>query len=316
MRLKKGAVSKALNTVLTVCLIVSLGLLIYITVCAVRGKPVWLGGKCIMQVITGSMEPTLHAGECVVMEKAAPETLSAGEIAAYVSEAPDIYGKIVTHRVKAVLEDGTFEMRGDANPVSDDMHVRADQIVGRYTGKAPFFTWMMSFADMRKSILLVIMLAVVAVAVYEVRTVIQIGKEVRQESREEQQERLMQEAVAREVERLKAEGLPPDAQAQNTIEKTEPEVKPEEKSEPEGKPEQEIKPESEVKPEPEEKPESEVKPEPEVTPAVKPTTEIKPDAEQKPEGDEPHPQRHPNRRKQHTGGKKNGAKRKSHRKGR
>lgn len=219
-KISRKSLSKAVNILLSVILILSAGLLIYITVCAVRGKPAWMGKTCVMQVITGSMEPTLHVDECIVMEKADPETLREGEIIAYVSEASDIYGKIVTHRISAVLEDGTFEMRGDANPVSDRLHVRREQIVGRYTGKAPFFTWMMSFADMRKSFILVIMLIVLAISVYELRTVVLLGRRVREESREEKHERLMREAIDREIERLKAEGLPGEAAAvQNLPEK-------------------------------------------------------------------------------------------------
>ena len=233
-KISRKALSQTANILLSVILILSAGLLIYITVCAVRGKPVWIGKTCVMQVITGSMEPTLHVDECIVMEKADPETLREGEIIAYVSEASDIYGKIVTHRISAVLDDGTFEMRGDANPVSDRLHVRKDQIVGRYTGKAPFFTWMMSFADMRKSFMLVIMLIVLAVAVYELRTVILVGREVREESREEKRERLMREAIDREIERLKAAGLSGQTAAVQTLPEQQPapqQSKPEPKAE-------------------------------------------------------------------------------------
>jgi signal peptidase I len=171
----------------------------------VRGKPVWFGKRCVMQVITGSMEPTLHVGECIVMEKISPDELREGDIIAYISEAEDIRGKMVTHRIYAVLDDGTFDMRGDANPVSDRLHVRKDQVVGRYLEKSGFFTWMMSFADLRKVGLLVIMLVVSAMAVYEVRTVVLLGKEARTEQIEDTREQLMREAIDREIARLKAE---------------------------------------------------------------------------------------------------------------
>ena len=223
MKVTKAAVSKAVNILLTVVLILSAGLLIYITVCAVRGKPVWIGRRCIMQVITGSMEPTLHVGECVVMERVQPELLKEGDIIAYVSEASDIYGKTVTHRIYQVLDDGTFDMRGDANPVSDRLHVRQDQVVGRFREKSAFFTWMMSFADFKKVALLVIMLAVLAMAVYEVRTVILVGKEAKAEKIEDAHEQLMRKAIDREIERLKAEheasGVLPEPVPQSDIQK-------------------------------------------------------------------------------------------------
>ena len=205
MKFNRAAFSKTANIALTALLVISLGLLIYVTVCTVRGKPVWFGKRCIMQVITGSMEPTLHVGECIVMEKVSPDALREGDIIAYISEAEDVRGKMVTHRIHAVLDDGTFDMRGDANPVSDRLHVRKDQIVGRYTEKSGFFTWMMSFADFRKAGLLVIMLVVSAMAVYEVRTVILVGREAREERVEDRKEQRMREAIDREIARLKAE---------------------------------------------------------------------------------------------------------------
>ena len=230
MKVTKAAVSRCINIALTVVLIVSAGLLVYITVCAVRGKPVWIGNRCIMQVITGSMEPTLHVGECVIMEKVQPETLGEGDIIAYVSEADDVRGKIVTHRISQILEDGTFEMRGDANPVSDRLHVRKDQVVGRFDRKSGFFTWLMSFAEFRKIGLLVIMLAVSAMAIYEVRTVVLVSKEAKAEKIEDAREQMMREAIDREIERLKAEHaesgkLPepvPQSDARKTAAKTSP----------------------------------------------------------------------------------------------
>ena len=92
----------------------------------------------------------------------------------------NVKGRIVTHRFVHRQANGNLLTRGDANPVSD-LEIRPDQVVGVYIRKSPFFTWMMSFGDLRKVLMLVVMLAISAVALYEARTVVLIGKEVHEE---------------------------------------------------------------------------------------------------------------------------------------
>ncbi|MBR1459468.1 MAG: signal peptidase I [Oscillospiraceae bacterium] len=202
------------SAVLTAVLVLSLGLMVYVTACTVRGKPAVLLGRCIFQVVTGSMEPTLHVGECILVERCDPETLKTGDVIVYVSEDPEIYGKFVTHRIVAREPDGSFITRGDANPVEDALAVRPEQIQGKYIRKSRLYTWASSFADLRKSALFLIMLGVTAMAFYELRTVLRLGKEVQEETAQERQERLIREAIDKEKARLEAEGfVPPEEDA-------------------------------------------------------------------------------------------------------
>ena len=175
-----------------------------------HGKAVKVFGKSVLQVVTGSMEPSLHVGDFIIIETVDTATLREGDIISYYSEQSDIYGKLVTHRISAVNEDGTFTTFGDANPVADELAVRPDQIVGRYTGKARFFIWLGSFANLRKIILMVIMITITAMALYEVRTVMNLGAKIAAEKKEKQEtdkNARMREAIAQEVERLRREGL-------------------------------------------------------------------------------------------------------------
>jgi uncharacterized membrane protein len=75
-------------------------------------------------------------------------------------------------------------------------------------------------------LLLIVMIGVSAVSIYEVRTVMRLGKEAAEEkrqSREEAHEAKMREAVAKEIERLKAEGLTPeDLEVQHDTGETDP----------------------------------------------------------------------------------------------
>ena len=206
----ESRIYKVMNIVLTVVLLILVGLVSYMMICAVRGKAVSLFGKSILHVATGSMEPSLQVGDFIVIEKTDPADLKPGDIISYYSEQSDIFGMLVTHRIKEIDEDGNFITLGDANPVPDTLPVKPTQIVGRYTHKARFFMWVGSFGDIRKLLLLIVMIGVSAVSVYEVRTVMRLGREAAEEkkqSREEAHEAKMREAVAKEVERMKAEGL-------------------------------------------------------------------------------------------------------------
>ncbi|MCR5718537.1 MAG: signal peptidase I [Oscillospiraceae bacterium] len=206
--------SRIRNIALAVVLALLIGVVSYVMICAVRGKAVRLFGKSILHVMTGSMEPSLQVGDFIVIESADPADLKPGDIISYYSQQSDIAGMLVTHRIQEIDANGDFITLGDANPVPDELPVHPDQIIGRYTHKARFFMWLSTFGDLRKLLLLIVMIAVSVVSVYEMRTVMRLGKQVAEEkrqSREEAHEARMREAVAQEIERMKAEGIAPDA---------------------------------------------------------------------------------------------------------
>ena len=64
-----------------------------------------------------------------------------------------------------------------------------------------------------KLLLLVVMLGVVAMAVHEVRSLMKIGREMREESEAEMHERLMREAIDKEKARLAAAHYQPEETA-------------------------------------------------------------------------------------------------------
>ncbi len=202
--------SKILNWIFIILVICSAGVLVFVTMQTVQGKPVVIQHKSVMQIVTGSMFPTLKVGDCVIVEQVSSATLRTGDIIAYVSEANDIFGLTVMHRIKECLPDGNFIVQGDANPVPDALPVRPDQIQGKYIRKSAFFTWLTSFADLKKILLLFVMGLTSYTALYEVRTVMQVGREIKQESKEEYQERLIREAIEKEKQRLAEENYQPE----------------------------------------------------------------------------------------------------------
>ena len=117
---------------------------------------------------------------------------------------------LVTHRIVAVNDDGTFETKGDANPAEDRVTVRAERIVGKYTGKTRFFIWLDSFGDVRKLLMLLVIVPVALGAVFEVRSIAKLSAEAFEEKRKESEaehERLMREAIEKEKLRLAEQDL-------------------------------------------------------------------------------------------------------------
>ena len=214
---RKSIVSRVSGRLMTAVLVVLIGFMAYATVSAARGKIVEVFGKSLLVVVTGSMEPTLHVGDYIFVEKTPPEALAKGDVIAFYSEADDIFGMLVTHRIVGVNEDGTFVTRGDANPVDDRVSVRPERIVGKYTGKARFFRWASSFGDTRKLLLMLVMIPTAVAAIYEVRTIAKLGVKIGEQKKaaEAERERSIREAIEKEKERLAREGLKPEDLEQN-----------------------------------------------------------------------------------------------------
>ena len=194
---------KFLNGFLTAFVLLLAFVLMFVTIRTVQGKPVMFGGKCIMQIITGSMEPALHVGDCVLVQQVSSDSLQKYDIIAYVSEVQDISGLTVMHRITEVLPDGSFLVMGDANPIPDPLPVRPDQIQGKFIKKLPFFTWLTSFTDLRK-IFIAARHARDLLLLHFMKSVplLPSAKKLFEESEQERKERLIREAIDREKEKL------------------------------------------------------------------------------------------------------------------
>ena len=91
-------------------------------------------GYSILQVLTGSMEPTIPEGSMLLIQKTEPETLQAGDIISFFSPDPMLDGALNTHRIQEVLNEGdtlAFITKGDANFLEDQQPVDARQVVGK-----------------------------------------------------------------------------------------------------------------------------------------------------------------------------------------
>lgn len=220
---KDDSVNRISNIIVAVITVIALIFVIYVMICSSKGKAVNVFGKSVLKVVTGSMEPSIHVGDYIVVEKTDADNLTEGDIISFYSEQSDIRGLLVTHRIVGKADDGSYITKGDANPVSDTVTVQKDKIVGKYNGKARFLIWVSSFMNVKKILLLLVVIPILLVSIYEAKTVVKLGREITEKEKmtpEEKREAAMREAIEKEKKRLEEMGYTPENEV-NTSESRE-----------------------------------------------------------------------------------------------
>ena len=185
--------------------LIAAGLAVYISVCSARGVPAKLFGRSFARVMTGSMSPSISEGDYIIIKSGDLNELKKGDIITFYSEDPTIYGKLNTHRIIGVAEDGSYITKGDANTEADPVTVKRSKIIGKYAGKSRFLRWVNSFASGKKLIMIAAVIPMLGVAIYEAATIGRITRESREErerSAAEEREKLLREAIDEEKRKL------------------------------------------------------------------------------------------------------------------
>ena len=232
---KPSVIRRVVDVVEWALLLIAIGLAAYVMINASQGKAVKLFGNSLLHIVTGSMEPTVSVGDYIYIKDVEISDLKQGDIIAYYSEDPEIAGKLVLHRIVNINEDGTYQTMGDANPIPDRLPVRADQIAGRFTGRARLFNWLASFVSPQKLLLLAVVIPLFFLSIYEVNTVAKIfvtsrkgdGEEASEEGEEDDEETeskgKKRETREEAIERVKREAIEAYL-AEHKVEQEEPEV--------------------------------------------------------------------------------------------
>lgn len=193
---------------------------VYVFVCNLRGKVASIGGYSVMKVITGSMEPSIHVDDYILVKKTDVSELKVGDVITFLSDDPQIKDMPNSHRITQIHDDGTFTVKGDANPAEDTYKVRSDRIIGKYVRKIWLFRFIGSFASSKKLLMILFILPTVFICIYESRTLIKIirgtdededendkDSDDRELTAEEKKEKLIREAIEREKEKLRQQDL-------------------------------------------------------------------------------------------------------------
>ncbi len=183
-----------------VILILMVGLSAYIMICNMQGKAAVVFGRSIVKVVSGSMEPSIHDGDYIIIKKTDSSELKEGDIICFYSTDNEIYGKMNTHRIVRRLADGSFVTKGDTSFTEDGNAVTGDKIVGKYEGKVRFLRWLNSFASAKKLILAAVVVIMSATAVFEVITIAKVSAQCR--AKKNSSEEAIRQAIDREKQKL------------------------------------------------------------------------------------------------------------------
>ena len=193
---------------------------VYVMVCNLRGKVASVGGYSVMKVVTGSMEPSIHVGDYILIRETDAEDLKVGDVITFLSDDPTIKDMPHSHRITKINDDGTFTVKGDANPTEDVYTVKSDRIIGKYVRKLWLFRFIGSFGSSKKLLMILFILPTVCICIYESRSLVKIikGKDKDDDEQDEtdennsgdkeltaeqQKEKLIREAIEKEKQRLR-----------------------------------------------------------------------------------------------------------------
>jgi len=135
----------------TAALVLAVALCLICSIQALTKGYVEIFGFSLFRVVTGSMEPTIPTGSILLSREADISEIQVDDIVCFRTNASEIKGAVVTHRVVEIVEEaGQIKLitRGDANIASDAYYVTTDNLLGRvtwYLGKESALTNMIQF---------------------------------------------------------------------------------------------------------------------------------------------------------------------------
>lgn len=168
MKIMNGVISALL-----VLLILGVGFVALTAKRSPDGIPTFRDYKAL-SVISGSMEPSIHTGDVIIIRPVARiEEIADGEIITF--RAKEKQDMLITHRVIGVVKVNgvpkALFTKGDANESEDLSTVSFDQVVGRYEYRVPYFGYVSSFIRKPIGVLLVVILPGLALIAMEFRKI-------------------------------------------------------------------------------------------------------------------------------------------------
>lgn len=145
---------------LGVCLLIAI-----VVPFVVYAAPEVVGADESHVVLSGSMEPTISAGDIVIVAATEPSTIEEGDVITYDRDGDQVP---TTHRVIEVLEeDDAFRTQGDANDQPDAEPVHESQVRGTVTLTIPYVGHVINFGNTPIGFVLLVVIPFSLLAVSE-----------------------------------------------------------------------------------------------------------------------------------------------------
>lgn len=202
MNKTKKIFSIASQIVLYLFIAVLLYVAVRLVVGQVSGKAVFFGNKSFERIVSPSMvneknpDEGINVGDYILIEKVDVSEIKEGDIISFYSQDPSIKGKINTHRVEKINEDGSFTTKGDNNPKADDYTVSNQDVIGRYVKTLTFITALINFLTQRAFVFILIISVIILIIIMS------FMKGSAQNSNEDTQQK-----IQAEIEKIKTEGI-------------------------------------------------------------------------------------------------------------
>lgn len=181
------------------------------------GQPLFLFGRSILWVETGSMQPTIPEKSYILTREAGDTEPQVGDIIVFLcrDSSSEIYGSYVTHRITAQTDEG-YKTKGDS-PLSmeDSWTVDRADILAVYQRNLPAMTALGRLFSTPMGMVAVFALFFAVCGFVFIPSVVET---VRKDEPVELTAEEMDDLVKKEVERLEKEGISPDAASGKTRE--------------------------------------------------------------------------------------------------
>ena len=145
------------------------------------------GGKyepkfALYTIISGSMTPNINVYDVIVDVRVDdPEDIEIGDVITFYSDAPEVHGGTVTHRVISIIknQDGTYnyQTKGDFNLVEDSTTVPFDKIIGKVALRIPGLGRVQFFLASSLGWLLVIMIPALYIIFKDIYRLVKLKQE-------------------------------------------------------------------------------------------------------------------------------------------
>ena len=170
-------------------------------------------GYSALIVRTDSMKATdFAAGDLIFIKEVEPSALQEGDIIAFQSQSEDLYGEIVTHKIREVLtfDNGKigFITYGTTTNTDDEHIVTADFVLGQYQGKIPKIGYFFSFLKTVPGYIVCIFIPFLLLILFQSVKCIKIYKKYKaQQLAEIEAEQAEKERMQQEIEDLRRQLL-------------------------------------------------------------------------------------------------------------